>query len=166
MSTVRMRKARSGAREAGFDILHARARCGQTNNGQKVTKIVSGFRRSATTPRPACRSAANAGAICGRHFRHPWRSLLDAELLDAVTQRSKRQAEQLRGSGLVVACLLERRDDRVALDLLELRAERRAAIGARLRCRVVATVVVAQVQVCDIDLLARAKRERALENVL
>src|SRR6185503_8390921 len=104
-----------------------------------------------------------------RRHSHDRRRLLDAQLLDAIAQRSERQAEQLGGGRLVVASLLERRDDGVALDLLELRAERGAAITACAPRRIVAVVVavlVAQMQVGEVDLVARAKRQRALENVL
>jgi hypothetical protein len=60
--------------------------------------------------------------------RHRVRSF-DAELLDAVTQRAEGDAELLCRGSFVVAGLLERFDDRLALDLLEMRAERRAAFG-------------------------------------
>jgi hypothetical protein len=47
---------------------------------------------------------------------------LDLELLYPVAERAKGDAEKLRGCRLVVARLLERFEDGVALDVLELRA--------------------------------------------
>ena len=46
--------------------------------------------------------------------------LFNPELLDAIPQRPKAHPEKLGGSGLVVAGLLERFDDGVALDALKL----------------------------------------------
>src|SRR5262249_47504803 len=50
--------------------------------------------------------------------------LFDAELLDSVAQRPKAHSEELRCGRFVVAALLEGLDDGIALDALELTAER------------------------------------------
>src|SRR5262245_49175725 len=89
--------ARGGDADAACDILRGSLAARQTSNGHKLTRIVSAF--------GSWRQSYDS------------RGLLDAELLDAIAQRSKRQAEQLGSSRLVVASLLERRDDGVALDL-------------------------------------------------
>src|SRR5690606_18943927 len=51
---------------------------------------------------------------------------LDPELLDPIAQRTKADPEDLRRRRLVVPRLLERLDDPLPLDFLELRLERAA----------------------------------------
>src|SRR5690606_11972348 len=92
--------------------------------------------------------------------------------LDAVPQRPEADPEELRGRGLVVTRLLERADDRVALDLLELRLER-TAVGSPGERRIQAGeprggVVrpLSKLNISDVDLVSRAERQRALEDVL
>ena len=55
---------------------------------------------------------------------------LDVELLDAVAKLAERQPKQLRGRRLVVARLLQRVDDGLALDVLELGRQRAGFDGA------------------------------------
>src|SRR5688572_5281432 len=74
-------RAREADTDAVFDILRCDVHTREANNGHKLTKIVSAF-------------------VAAR--QRPPEALLDAELLDAVTQGSKRQAQQLRGGCLVV----------------------------------------------------------------
>src|SRR5215472_15355613 len=51
-------------------------------------------------------------------------TLFDAELLDAIAQRAKAHAEELRCRCLVVPRLLQSLNNGIALDALELAAER------------------------------------------
>src|SRR5690606_29005029 len=92
------------------------------------------------------------------------------ELLDPIPERPEADPEELRGRGLVVTRLLERPEDRVALDLLELRLERSAVGPGRGRGRAGnpcgAVVRLAELDVLDVDLVAGAERQRALEDVL
>ena len=56
-------------------------------------------------------------------YRHPSLDrppLFDAELLDLVAQGAKGHPQEPRGGGLVVACLLQRSEYGIALDVLEL----------------------------------------------
>src|SRR5438094_8394992 len=55
--------------------------------------------------------------------------LFDSELLDAVAQGTEAHAQELRRRRLVVTGPLERLDDGIALDALQLAAQRRAALG-------------------------------------
>src|SRR5690625_3260913 len=108
----------------GFDILRRRRRAAQADIRHKVTSFVTPRRRPATgrvkmavMPGGNDRSARPRSVI-----------LFDPELFDPIPQRAEADPEELRGGGLVIARLLERFDDRVAFDLLELRAER-SAVG-------------------------------------
>src|SRR5690348_3325193 len=95
-------------------------------------------------------------------------ALLDSEFLDPIPQRPEAHAEQLRRRRLVVARLLQRLDDGVALDFLEVLSKGCiAGCGGRgwgqwRR----GTRRGAQFDVIGGDHAARAKGERALENIL
>src|SRR5690606_3321219 len=93
-----------------------------------VTRVVT---RRQTFPNQggAERSDDYAKGQAAKHRRES----LDPELLDPIPQCPKTDPEHLRRRRLVVPRLLERLDDRVALDLLELRAERRAVVPERRR---------------------------------
>src|SRR5262245_20245322 len=95
--------------------------------------------------------------------------LFDAELLDAVAQRPKAHPEELRCGRLVVAGLLQRLDDGIALDALELTAERRVAGNdGRLagRHRAARSARRAQADMLGCDDPTGAQRESAFEHVL
>src|SRR5580658_956871 len=62
-------------------------------------------------------------------LRIPERESFDAQLLYPIAQRAKRHAQCLGGRRLVVTRLLQCLHDRLALDFLEMIAQRSAARG-------------------------------------
>ena len=89
----------------------------------------------------------------------PGRDLLDAELLDSIAELAKRQAEQFCRLRFVVAGLLQRIDDGLALYVLNLLAE----FGGW-RCSLLC-FDRAHVQVFGPDLATVAERHGALQHV-
>jgi hypothetical protein len=53
----------------------------------------------------------------------PWQ-LFEAQLLQAITQRAKGDPQQARGGGLVVACLFQRLDEGIFLDIFHVVIQR------------------------------------------
>src|SRR6185436_11662678 len=94
--------------------------------------------------------------------------LLDAEALHAVAQRAEGDAEELRGRGAVVARLLQRLDDGLLFEALEVfRQRRRGAQTHQVLARNGLRILVrAELQVFHPDLVFGGERERALEYVL
>src|SRR5579862_9102061 len=97
--------------------------------------------------------------------------LLNSELFDAVTQRPKTHAEEFCGRGLVVARLLERLHDRIALDAFQLASQGgrtlvHGFIGRRVREHLSRPRGRAQTYVIRGDHRASAQSESTLQDVL
>src|SRR6185295_2033668 len=85
--------------------------------------------------------------------------LLDPETLHAVAQRAERNAEKPRRGRAVIARLLQRLEDRLLLDALEILGQRRGRAQShqvllRDRLRV---LVRAELQILDPDLVPRGE---------
>src|SRR5262245_38755761 len=89
---------------------------------------------------------------------------LDAEPFHAIAQRAECDAQELGGRGAVVVGLLERVENRLALDGVQALLQRQA--GDLLRRGRRPDARRRELQVLGLDLAARGERERALEHVL
>src|ERR1035438_721478 len=90
---------------------------------------------------------------------------LDVQALDLLVQRGERDAELLRGLGLVAVAALQFVDDDAALDVFHDVEERRVGAVLEQARRVAGTRQVAGEQV-DADRSARGQHDAALNDVL
>src|SRR5690606_30155722 len=91
--------------------------------------------------------------------------LLDPQLLNPIAQRPEADPQYLGSGRLVVARLLQRFDDCVALHLLELRTKR--ALDGRSVWRLLVLLVRgAKLYIVALDHIPRAKRQGPLQDVL